>query len=86
MGHGEARDHRSEQLALARTGRADDQPVRAVAAQVGLLDVKDDRVALRVEAHGNAQPFAQGLGRPKGGCVQVREIVDAQELGQVDGP
>ena len=59
-------DERAQQFALARAGGADDEPVRAVAAVRGLIEIEHDGVAVVIEAEGDAQPRQGTLLLPRG--------------------
>ncbi len=72
----------AQQLALARAGRADDEPVRTEAALRWLLDVEDDRLAVGAVADGYPhQARARGF-RPLGGDVHRVRVAAQNHLGQ----
>ncbi len=79
---GQAGDQGAEQFALAGTGRADHQAVRAHAALGRLLQVQFDRSALGVDADRDAQPVARRAALPGDLGVQVAGVADAEQTGQ----
>src|SRR6266511_313222 len=88
VGQGQPGDQGPQQLALARSGRADDESVRAEAALRRLLDVEDHRLAVAVVADRYAQQPLGGRRVPARGdsavrgsppsSISVREMVRAR--------
>ncbi len=79
---GEGGDEGAEGLGLARAGGADDEPVRAHAAERGLLEVELDDPAVGVDGEGHAQQLGLPARGPGPRRVDGGGVVDAEDVGQ----
>ncbi len=84
-GH-EGEDEGAQEFRLPGACGADAQTVRAHAELRGLLEVQEHRLAGVVDADGDAQEGTLAAGRPQTRHVELRHVVDAEQVGEVDGP
>jgi hypothetical protein len=82
MGGGQGQDQGAEQLALARAGGPDAQPVGAHAQLGRLLEVEQQRLPGVGHPDRHPEDVALAAGRPQGGQVEVGRVVDAEHARQ----
>ena len=83
VGQRQRQHQRAQHLGLTRTGRADQQAVRAHALLGGFLDVQDDGLALGGHREGGGQALAALAAPPLLLGVEVADVADAHQLHEV---